>query len=310
SIFDIAKQDGADDEKIDLSEAIFGYVKGNNALKGRVYFSHFKADVKNIKIEPKEGVFGTPNESYYPNYIEQIGNNGLVSKYYKTLMNKDAKIRGFKRYPLHQEIAKLNKGNGNENVKTKFMPLPTEVKFKGKIVLHNMNSIEIGALLSAITFHGQGDKFFHNIGFAKPYGYGTISINIKNIHGLNNQIIEYLQAFENEMNNFQSNWLESNRLRELFLMADSSINADDKLIYQVLDSDKEINDFTNAKKSKQYLMPYSKLIKANKEDKKTNDKHSNQPHKNKQGSSKSQEKQPFNSLSIDLFNNLSNKDKT
>jgi len=169
TIFEAAKQ-ASNDAKFDLAETIFGTVRGDRTLKGRVYFSHFKSSFKRFEA-PKEGVFGTPNPSYYPNYLEQRPNGSYI-----TLMSKEAKIRGYKRYPLHEDIERLSAGNDNEKMKVKFKPLSANTVFKGKIVFHNLKKVEIGALLSAITFHGRSDKFMHNIGFAKPYGYGKIDI--------------------------------------------------------------------------------------------------------------------------------------
>ena len=132
TIFEAAKQASAD-AKFDLAETIFGTVRGNRALKGRVYFSHFKATIERFEGQNTDrGIFGTPNPSYYPNYLEQQGGT------YSTLMSKDAKIRGYKRYPLHSGVEQLSVGNDNEKMKVKFKPLSADNVFKGRIVFHNL----------------------------------------------------------------------------------------------------------------------------------------------------------------------------
>ena len=252
TIFEAAKQ-ASDDAKFDLAETIFGTVRGNRALKGRVYFSHFKSTIERFEGQKTDrGIFGTPNPSYYPNYLEQNGGK------YITLMDATARIRGYKRYPLHEGVEKLSIGNGNKDMTVEFKPLPVNSVFKGKIVFHNLKKVEIGALLSAITFHGRSDKFMHNIGFAKPYGYGKIDIKLT-LNGLKSNQDEYLKEFEKQMNEFVPNWLNTKQLTELRSMAGTSYKASNNLRYQKLgdSGNGRDNEFTNAKKNKEFLFPYS-----------------------------------------------------
>lgn len=253
TIFEAAKQT-SNDEKLDLAETIFGTVKGDRALKGRVYFSHFKSSIERFEAK-KEGVFGTPNPSYYPNYLEQQGET------YTTLMSEDAKIRGYKRYPLHEGVEKLSIGNGNKDMIVEFKPLPVSSVFKGKIIFHNLKKVEIGALLSAITFHGKSDKFMHNIGFAKPYGYGKIDIKLT-LKELKYSQDEYLKEFEKQMNEFVPNWLNTEQPTELCKMASVRYKQSNYLRYQKLGDSKkgEENEFVKHKKNKEILLPYSRGI--------------------------------------------------
>lgn len=263
TIFEAARQVG-DETKFDLAETIFGTVRGDKALKGRVYFSHLKSSFERFEA-PKEGVFGTPNPSYYPNYLEQRPNGPYI-----TLMSKDAKIRGYKRYPLHESSEKLSVGNDNEKMKVKFKPLSANSVFKGKIVFHNLKKVEIGAMLSAITFHGRSDKFMHNIGFAKPYGYGKIDIKLA-LQGLKYGQDEYLKEFEKQMNEFVPNWLNKEQLKELCAMASVKYKPTKILQYQQLDNKdseyfkvknnrQENNEFSGAKSYNERLSPYSGMV--------------------------------------------------
>ncbi|WP_298099766.1 TIGR03986 family CRISPR-associated RAMP protein [uncultured Campylobacter sp.] len=263
TIFEAARQVG-EETKFDLAETIFGTVRGDKALKGRVYFSHLKSSFERFEA-PKEGVFGTPNPSYYPNYLEQRPNGPYI-----TLMSKDAKIRGYKRYPLHESSEKLSVGNDNEKMKVKFKPLSANSVFKGKIVFHNLKKVEIGALISAITFHGRSNKFMHNIGFAKPYGYGKIDIELT-LQGLKYSQYEYLKEFEKQMNEFVPNWLNTEQLTELRKMASVSYKDSRLLRYQQLENEKseyfkgknnhqERNEFSGAKSYNERLSPYSGMV--------------------------------------------------
>lgn len=263
TIFEAARQVG-EETKFDLAETIFGTVRGDKALKGRVYFSHLKSSFERFEA-PKEGVFGTPNPSYYPNYLEQRPNGPYI-----TLMSKDAKIRGYKRYPLHSGAEQLSVGNDNEKMKVKFKPLSANSVFKGKIVFHNLKKVEIGALISAITFHGRSNKFMHNIGFAKPYGYGKIDIELA-LQGLKYSQDEYLKEFEKQMNEFVPNWLNTEQLTELRKMASVGYKDSRLLRYQQLENEKseyfkgknnhqERNEFSGAKSYNERLSPYSGMV--------------------------------------------------
>jgi len=163
------------DKRLDLAQTIFGHIQDNSALKGRVQFSHFKA-VKNIKVLPKRTeILGTPRASYYPIYIEQQD-----GKLYKTYMDSDFSIAGWKRYPIHKNGVKKTEDTGNENVGTTFAPLDGGVVFKGKLRFFNLKRAELGAILSALSFHNTPNTY-HNIGLAKSLGYGKIEIKIDGI---------------------------------------------------------------------------------------------------------------------------------
>lgn len=279
SILEASKQNIKED-KLDLAQTIFGYVSKEKALRGRVVFSHFKSTIERYEQEKSiEQVLGTPNPTYYPNYIRQTNINSNKVNKYITLMDSNAQISGWKRYPLHSTIKnppllKKKDGSINHDITTQFKPLPQDTIFKGKLRFHNLKKVEIGALLSAITFHGQSDNYMHNIGMAKSLGYGKIDIKLepKNLKYAQN---EYLKEFENEMSKQIPNWRNSEQLKELFAMANSnvSIEKDRNLVYQLLENPKpkydldkrnpQKNDFVGAKKDKEYLLPYSGTISNN-----------------------------------------------
>lgn len=111
--------------KPDLSEAIFGHVIKNNALKGRVHIGHAFATHAEDDTERKEVLSG-PKASFYPTYMRQkVNNNGIVGEY-KTFMDNGAEIAGWKRYPVHVNGVKHNPppaGTNSEKIVTKFIPL-------------------------------------------------------------------------------------------------------------------------------------------------------------------------------------------
>ena len=139
--------------------------------------------------------------------------------------------------------------------------LPPETTFKETVRFHNLRPVELGALLSAITFHGNQDQCFHSIGFGKPLGYGAVSIQNIALEGVDVQdnpvggINEYLAAFEDQMTAFTSNWLSSPQMSELLLMAQGiPVGKESSFEYMPLD------DFREAKRSHTALKPFSSRI--------------------------------------------------
>ncbi|MEA3228737.1 MAG: TIGR03986 family CRISPR-associated RAMP protein, partial [Campylobacterota bacterium] len=182
--------------KLDLAQTIFGTIqeellddkkskKETFALKGRVQFSHFKCDLTPEDYDEVYTVLGSPNPSFYPEYIQQnCKDDGKVQNdKYNTLMDKTSKIAGWKRYPLRYGKPNFIKADDDTDSATTFTPLGdyngnkfNEFTFSGKVRFHNLKKAEIGALVSALTFHNNQDKFYHNIGMAKSLGFGKIKI--------------------------------------------------------------------------------------------------------------------------------------
>jgi CRISPR-associated protein (TIGR03986 family) len=233
-------------DDLDMAQSIFGYINKKDALKGRVSFSHFKA-TENIKqLDTRTEILGTPRASYYPIYVKQYG------KEFKTFMDSSFSIAGRKRYPIHKgNKTKNTKDTGNENVGTAFTPLKDGVTFKGKLRYHNLKKGELGAILSALTFHNTPNTY-HNIGLAKSLGYGKISIKINNFI----DIKDYLKEFEMILTKQILNWKSSISLQELLSMSiEQSNSGDSKLEYMKLE------DFAKNKTGDEitYLKCYTEL---------------------------------------------------
>ena len=81
----------------DFVETLFGRVVKDDSLRGRVQFGNLIADSAVESSRSYSPVLGSPKPTYYPNYIVQ--DNPL--KKFKTYMDTDAKIRGWKRYLPH-----------------------------------------------------------------------------------------------------------------------------------------------------------------------------------------------------------------
>ena len=200
--------------KRDLCETIFGWIGNENSAKGRVQICNalMTNTISENELEEIVGVLGTPKASFYPLYLKQSGSE------YQTYESDDACIAGRKRYRIHDgdSVTDLPGGNGNGNVTSTLKFLPRNCKFKMRINVHNLRKVEIGALLSAITFH-KTQGVFHNIGSAKGFGYGKLKCANLKLHGLNSDKEEhYLKAFEMEMNaDLGEEWRQTEEVRTL-----------------------------------------------------------------------------------------------
>lgn len=224
--------------KRDLCETIFGWIGNENSAKGRVQICNalMTNTISENELEEIVGVLGVPKASFYPLYLKQSAPG------YQTYESDDACIAGRKRYRIHDgdSVTDLPKGNGNGNVTSILKFLPRNCKFKMRINVHNLRKVEIGALLSAITFH-KTSGVFHNIGSAKGFGYGKLKWANLELHGLNSDKEEhYLKAFEMEMNaDLGEEWRQTEEVRTL--MAIMSRHDDACLRMMEMDKNKSPN---------------------------------------------------------------------
>lgn len=248
-------------EHTDLTDQIFGTIS-EDSLRGRVQFSHAFAGCAKPLAHPVTTVLGGPKASYSPNYLQEGG----------TYRNANSRIKGWKRYPVHPSNSRVRHNHGTDNVSTTFTPLEAGAEFICKIRFHNLRKAELGALLSALTFHGHEDNLFHSLGMAKPLGYGKIKLEIMDIHshGLSMENHnEYLNSFvtwlEDGMNSDDGefNWREQPQIEELLTMAKEQNNrGNSRLEYMTLNMEGD-NEFADAKNSddrdQNHLKKYSEL---------------------------------------------------
>jgi CRISPR-associated protein (TIGR03986 family) len=239
----------------DMAELIFGSINNeDSSLKGRVYVSHaFSRNAVEDDDLEKE-ILASPKASYYPYYLNQPKN--ARGYFYYTYMDDDAVLKGYKRYPIQQMIRREkydDKQLKNDNVFSEFKPLKEGTSFICKVRFHNLKKAEIGALVSSITFHGNEGKSFHNIGGAKPFGYGKLSISRVKLKNLKFDIDDYLSSYEDLMGGEE--WLNSTFLIELLAMAQYS---NDSLIYP-----SDPKEFVEMKNDNKYLTNYSQILSDN-----------------------------------------------
>jgi sRNA-binding carbon storage regulator CsrA len=242
----------------DLGEIVFGSIQHN--LKGRVRFSHAKLESRvNENRKTVSLILSNPRASYYPIYL-QSGE-----------WNNPGGIKGRKQYLVYNAV--IPGENNNSEVQSELIPLPANYKFSSKIYYHNLNKVEFGALLSAITFHGNNDCYY-NLGAAKPFGYGRVKVVIKNIMKASlesNKLepypksiwLETLIRFEEEMEKkLAIDWKNSPHINNLYLMSkEIPNNKSDDFKYMRMNMDNSgKNEFLSAKKNKENLPYYADII--------------------------------------------------
>lgn len=250
----------------DMAECLFGYTDKNGSLKGRVQFTPLWSNNARSDRACTLALCG-PKASYYPIYIDQRdeGKNGYMTGPYKTYNN--GALKGWKRYVLRRNIWESR--TNSDKIDTKIYPLAEGTIFEGKIVFHNLKPEEIGALLSALTFHGNENKALHQIGMAKPYGYGKVKLDITNVKllavgdeaGLPQNYRSYMAIFEKYMNKALGHpWSSYASIKELLTLVNKEISDNSSFNYMTLEMNGR-NEFQQAKggnngKGQRYYLPY------------------------------------------------------
>jgi CRISPR-associated protein len=238
-------------ETPDLAQCIFGYTSKNKSLKGRVQFGHaFSNDAQSDKDITL--TLNTPKASYYPIYIQQEGRNGIVTRY-ETY--NDGKLSGWKRYHIRKKT--WEKAMNSEKLDTIIHPVKKGSTFHGSISFHNLRPVELGALLSALTFHGTSGCY-HSIGQGKPYGFGKVTYNIElDCDNNNNEIEYYMSSFEYTMGQHTS-WIGSEQVTTLLTIAANEVEGT-PFEYMTMEMG-GTNEFILAKSNNEYLTPAKQIL--------------------------------------------------
>lgn len=251
-----------DGRELDMAECIFGHVINKNdfdSLKGRVQFSHFYSE--NAELDEQYIlVLNGPKASYYPIYIEQKnGNRGKVSGSYNTY--NDGRLAGRKRYVVRNGVwGAKNENDYNEKIDSMINPLRAGSEFKGQVRFHNLRPEELGALLAALTFFDT-EECRHQIGQAKPYGFGRVKVDlsIPKLEDNSDRPVDANKAmalFEKDLKDEGFNLVSATSVQQLLTLASTPITDHSMFEYMVLNMEGR-NDFEAAKVAKEYLLAFS-----------------------------------------------------
>jgi len=256
---------------LDLAELIFGTVDendGTGSLKGRVSFSHAVCQTPPPYQQEKcEAILSSPKPTYYPNYIVQNEEEGsLTEGHYRTYMDPEARIRGWKRYPAKTAISvpPLDKEQGESGARNKLYAITDELSFIAKLRFHNLRPVELGAIAWCLDWGGR-TELRHSIGMGKPFGFGQISISIDkedicpNKRGADISLAACIDKFIKYMYvELEQIWLESEVMQHLLAMAtpDNPSRKIGNLIPLDLCGGGRNNQFVLAKQSSLVLKQY------------------------------------------------------
>ena len=258
-----AKKEGHLSSTMDLAETIFGTASEDAMdLRGRVSVGTFIAQDSPTTLPRVGAVLSSPKPTYYPNYIEQKSTNGKVQRF-STMMDKEARLRGWKRYPVRplspEMLTAPPSNNENQKIQTWFRPLPKGTRFTGKIRIHNLRPVELGALIYALTWGGDESRW-HALGMARPFGFGGVTCRILEQESGTlspDRRKECLRSFEECMDDHEPDWSSSDTIQQLLAMADPDLAKDAALTYPSLGMDSRSNEFVILKKGNLCLMPYA-----------------------------------------------------
>lgn len=265
------RKNSGSDLNLDLAELIFGTVDendGTGSLKGRVSFSHAVCQTPPpYQQENCEAILSSPKPTYYPNYIVQNEQEGhLTGGHYRTYMDPEARIRGWKRYPVKTAITvpPLDKEQGESGAWNKLCPIKDELSFIAKLRFHNLRPVELGAIAWCLDWGGR-TELRHSIGMGKPFGFGQICISIDkedirpNKRGSDISLAVCIDQFIKYMYvELEQIWLESEAMQHLLAMAtpDNPSRKINNLIPLDLCGGGRNNQFVLAKQSSLVLKQY------------------------------------------------------
>ncbi len=181
SAVDFIPEEVGESDKIDLADAIFGFVRRKNENKeqgsdknkkekqeksraGRIFFSdaQYKSEENGIwltddTITPQ--ILATPKPTTFQHYLVQKSHEKKSLKHYASQPNQDTVIRGHKLY-WHKGNVNINRIEtkateaeikDKQSQYTEIKPIQSGVSFEFTIYFENLSDVELGALLWVLT---------------------------------------------------------------------------------------------------------------------------------------------------------------
>ena len=171
---------------IDYGKAIFGFSNQKESYKSKVSFSDAVLQSEPEMMKKAEVILSEPKPSSYSDYLK-------AEKGQPVTYNKEGfELRGVKQYWLHKKEEPCNIASNQKAVATQMIPLQSGAKFQGKVRFQNMTKDELGLLLWSIKLQ---EGSWMNVGKAKSFGYGNISIKILDAQKINMERAYSMQGF-------------------------------------------------------------------------------------------------------------------
>lgn len=219
-------------EDFDYAKSIFGCIgKDKTGYKSKVSFSDAVISTEATKGQPAKLILAEPKPTSYLDYVKQQNNK-------PTTYNTDGfELRGTKQYWLHNTIQNTGSGE-NDKVASVINPIKSGALFHGKIRFQNLTKDELGLLVWGIKLN---DNSRMNVGKAKAFGYGVISVSDIKVRTVNLE-----KAYSCSLD-FELNPMEEADLTELIEIYKNSVNS--KLCGKKIDELLSIREFFAMKDS-------------------------------------------------------------
>lgn len=179
---------------VDLSEAIFGFARGqksadDQARPGRVFFSDALCKKgANDSIWLVEGhqhamtpqILSSPKPSAFQQYLEQPHAEKRHLRHYGSDPDT-TRIRGYKLYWHQGNVGLVETQAKQEDVEkapsqyTSIKAVKAEVAFEFTLRFENLSDVELGALLWVLKVAGDR-RYRLSLGMGKPRGFGAVAI--------------------------------------------------------------------------------------------------------------------------------------
>ena len=245
--------------KTDYCKAMFGFTSDKKSFKSRLSFSDAVVSSKTQKEQTKKVILAEPKPTSYLDYLKAIEGRGV------TYNNDDFELRGIKQYWLHEEADPGTFDSKRESVASRLSPLEKGTKFTGKVRFQNLTKDELGLLLWSMQLKPESQM---NVGKAKAFGYGRISLKIKEAKVINLQkayntagvldmnpyedinIEDMIGCYKETINKFLGTRKidELLHIKEFFMMKDSSnIPKKEDVQYMSIKNEKGKNEYQNRK---------------------------------------------------------------
>jgi len=205
TVTDFIPPDLNNTSKIDLADAIFGWVKQDEKKElpenirqraGRVFITdaQYKSNESGIwykgnfndTVTPQ--ILSEPKPTCFQHYLVQPKKGNPQAdkqklKHYGSLPESETVIRGHKLYWHKGNNPRFQHPNGDDvegTQVTKIKPINPGVKFEFTIHFENLNNIELGSLLWILDIAQRKERQYRlKLGMGKPLGMGAIKIEPK-----------------------------------------------------------------------------------------------------------------------------------
>lgn len=245
---------------VDYGKALFGYTSKEKSYKSKLSFSDAVIQEGFQYGKKQKMILAEPKPTSYLDYLRQDENRVV------TYNTEGFKLRGAKQYWFHDSLVPVDGPVKNENAATELCPLEKGAVFVGKIRFQNLTEDELGLLLWAVRLN---DGSQMNVGKAKAYGYGRISVKITDARKLDLEsayrtdgklcldpfckidVDSAIDSYKAEINKYLGKRKidELPHIRDFFIMKDSGKIPDNgQTRYMKLKNENNKNEFQSRKK--------------------------------------------------------------